>query len=79
LSASASLALSAAKALGFDAGGEAGGDAAGDSGGTEGVANAGDTDDELWALPLAGPVFEGTPGDDTWSKSCVPSGIGPFG
>jgi hypothetical protein len=30
-------------------------------------------------LPLPGPVFEGTPGDETWSTSCVPSGIGPDG
>lgn len=30
-------------------------------------------------LPLPDPVFEGMPGDDTWSTSCVPSGIGPDG
>jgi len=39
----------------------------------------GETEDGFCVLPLPDPVFDGTPGDDTWSTSCVPSGIGPDG
>jgi hypothetical protein len=38
----------------------------------------GDADDGVpWLLPLPELLPEGTPGDDTWSPSCVPSAIGP--
>ena len=30
-----------------------------------------------FCVSLPAPVPEGTPGDATWSTSCVPSGIGP--
>jgi hypothetical protein len=35
-----------------------------------------DADDCVPSLP---PLPEGTPGDDTWLTSCVPSAIGPLG
>jgi len=41
--------------------------------------DVGETEGVFCVLPLPGPVLEGTPGDDTWSTSCVPSAIGPPG
>jgi hypothetical protein len=43
---------------------------------SDGVGEAGG---EPWLLPLPVPFPEGTPGDETWSTSCVPSAIGPAG
>jgi len=43
---------------------------------SDGVGEAGG---EPWLLPLPAAFPEGTPGDETWSTSCVPSAIGPAG
>ena len=37
----------------------------------------GETEGGFCVVLLPAPVPEGTPGDDTWSTSCVPSAIGP--